>query len=89
MVYAPVSASKSEWLIFGGTSVAAPLIGGIIGSNGGKVSYETPYGPNAQRWLNDVTTGANGGCGDIYFCSSGPGYDGPTGLGTPNTGRAF
>jgi subtilase family serine protease len=87
--YAPVSASSSEWLIFGGTSVAAPLIAGIIGSNGGEVSYQIPYGPSSQSWLNDVTTGANGGCGDTYFCTSGPGYDGSTGVGTPNTGRAF
>jgi hypothetical protein len=39
--------------------------------------------------LHDVTTGANvlpGGfnCGGDYQCHAVPGYDGPTGNGTPN-----
>jgi subtilase family serine protease len=33
-VYAPVSATASEWLEFGGTSVSAPLIAGIIATHG-------------------------------------------------------
>jgi hypothetical protein len=32
----------------------------------------------------DVTGGANGVCGGSYLCTGVPGYDGPTGLGTPN-----
>jgi hypothetical protein len=37
-----------------------------------------------------VTTGSNGNCArgrktsTKYLCTAGPGYDGPTGLGTPN-----
>src|SRR5262249_23942881 len=38
--------------------------------------------------LNDVTTGSNGSCGS-YLCNAAAGYDGPTGLGTPNTAAAF
>ena len=36
--------------------------------------------------LNDVTTGSNKhwDCGGDYLCTAGKGYDGPTGLGTPN-----
>jgi hypothetical protein len=34
--------------------------------------------------LFDVTSGSNGSCGGSYLCTAGPGYDGPTGLGTPN-----
>ena len=33
--------------------------------------------------LFDITTGSDGGCGNV-LCNAGPGWDGPTGLGTPN-----
>jgi Carboxypeptidase regulatory-like domain len=34
--------------------------------------------------FNDVTAGDNGTCTPTYLCTAGPGYDGPTGLGTPS-----
>jgi len=93
-VYCPnsgrsISQTRSTWLVFGGTSVAAPLIGGVYGANGGAslVMYgSNPY--NNLSGLFDVTTGSNGVC-NSYFCNSGVGYDGPTGLGTPNGISAF
>ena len=39
--------------------------------------------------LNDVTEGANGTCDGDYLCTAVPGYDGPTGNGTPNGLSAF
>jgi subtilase family serine protease len=88
LVYGPISTTASAWLIFGGTSVGAPLIAGIYAANGGAVSYgSNPYA--ATTHLNDVTSGTNGYCGGTYFCTAGPGYDGPTGLGTPNGTTAF
>jgi subtilase family serine protease len=87
-VYAPVSNTYSAWQVFGGTSVAAPLVGGVYAVNGGTVSYASnPYANLA--WLYDVVSGSNGSCGGTYFCTSGPNYDGPTGLGTPNGVNAF
>jgi subtilase family serine protease len=87
-VYGPVNARKSGWLVFGGTSVAAPLIAGIYGVNGGAVNYGSdPY--NNTGALFDVTSGSNGSCGGSYFCTAKVGYDGPTGLGTPNGSSAF
>jgi subtilase family serine protease len=87
-VYGPNSAGDSVWLRFGGTSVSAPLIGGIFGANGGTVNdAETLYdNPGA---FYDVTTGSNGTCRKAYFCNGEVGYDGPTGLGTPNGSSAF
>ena len=38
--------------------------------------------------LNDVTSGKNGTCG-APLCTAGTGWDGPTGLGTPNGTGAF
>lgn len=83
--------SQSGWLIFGGTSVATPIIASVYalagtpGSTALPVSY--PYAnPGA---LNDVTSGSNGSCGGTYLCTGEVGYDGPTGLGTPNGTAAF
>ena len=87
-VYAPKTRTKSGWLVFGGTSVAAPLIAGIYGVNGGAVNYGAdPYGHLGALW--DVTSGSNGSCGGTYLCTGEVGYDGPTGLGTPNGATAF
>ncbi|HEY6047937.1 MAG TPA: hypothetical protein VIV07_02710 [Sphingomicrobium sp.] len=87
-VYGPVSRSRSGWMVFGGTSVAAPLIAGVYGANGGTASYGSdPYGNTTS--LFDVTSGSNGSCGGSYLCTGTGGYDGPTGLGTPNGTTAF
>lgn len=87
-VYGPANFRRSGWLVFGGTSVAAPLVAGVYGVNGGAVNYGSdPYAHAGN--LNDVVSGSNGSCGGTYFCTSGPGYDGPTGLGTPNGSAAF
>jgi subtilase family serine protease len=86
-VYAPSRKNRSAWLVFGGTSVAAPLIGGIYAVNGGGVTLGSPYANTSA--LNDVTSGSNGSCGGTYQCTAGAGYDGPTGLGTPNGASAF
>ena len=87
-VYAPVNNRSSGWLVFGGTSVAAPLVAGIYGVNGGTVTYgSNPYATTSA--LFDVTSGSNGSCGGTYFCTAGASYDGPTGLGTPYGAGAF
>jgi hypothetical protein len=75
-------------MVFGGTSVSAPVVGGVYALNAGAVTYGSdPYGHTDALW--DVTSGSNGSCGGSYLCTAGPGYDGPTGLGTPNGTTAF
>jgi subtilase family serine protease len=84
------SAGGANWLVFGGTSVAAPLIGGVYGLSGSS----TAGVPAALAYANpgtlyDVTSGSNGRCvrgktGSPYLCNGAVGFDGPTGLGTPN-----
>jgi subtilase family serine protease len=89
-VFGPTSSSPSRgvWAVVGGTSVAAPLVAGIYGVNGGGVTYgSNPYANTGS--INDVTSGSNGSCGGTYFCTAGAGYDGPTGLGTPKGSTAF
>ena len=88
-VYGPVSRTSSTWLVFGGTSVAAPLIGGIYGVTGHGPGSASGIYSAASSAFNDVTSGSNGSCGGTYFCTAGSGYDGPTGRGTPNGTTAF
>lgn len=81
-VYGPSRRNRSAWMVFGGTSVAAPLVGGIYALGGGSATYGSdPYAHTSA--LNDVTSGSNGSCGGSYLCTAVAGYDGPTGLGTP------
>jgi subtilase family serine protease len=78
------------WLVFGGTSVAAPLVGAVYalaGNGGGGAGASYAYG-HAQG-LADVVAGSNGTCTTPYLCTAGVGYDGPTGLGTPIGITAF
>ncbi len=79
----------SGWLVFGGTSVASPIIASVyaLAGNASTVTYGSyPYSHTASLW--DVTSGSNGSCG-TYLCNGAVGYDGPTGLGTPNGVGAF
>ena len=83
------SYQQSGWLMFGGTSVGAPLIASVYALAGNAAAIN--YGSNPYKFpseLNDVTTGSNGPCGNA-LCNATSGWDGPTGLGTPNGTGAF
>ncbi|MFN8498563.1 MAG: peptidase S8 [Anaerolineae bacterium] len=80
----------SGWLVFGGTSVSAPIIASVyaVAGNTASVTYGSyPYSHTGN--LFDVTSGSNGSCGNGYLCTGGAGYDGPTGVGTPNGTAGF
>jgi hypothetical protein len=87
--YGPLGpGNTSGWMVFGGTSVGAPLVAAIYAASGAH-----PTGARSL-WLRtgdlyDITRGSNGACGGIYFCAAAPGYDGPTGNGTPKGKAAF
>jgi subtilase family serine protease len=74
------------WLVFGGTSVASPLIASVyaLAGNASTVVKYGSYPYSDPPALNDVTSGSNGSCGTSVLCNAAPGWDGPTGLGTPN-----
>ncbi|MFI9809665.1 S8 family serine peptidase [Streptomyces sp. NPDC052301] len=78
------------WNVYGGTSASAPFIAGVYALAGTPASGDDPasYPYAHPDKLNDVSDGANGSCG-TYLCQAGKGYDGPTGLGTPNGVAAF
>jgi hypothetical protein len=78
------------WAQVGGTSLSSPLIASVyaLAGNSGTVTYGSyPYSHTGS--LFDVTSGSNGSCSPAYLCTAGPGYDGPTGLGTPDGTGGF
>jgi subtilase family serine protease len=83
------------WTAYGGTSVASPIIAAIYALAGRPAAGTYPasylYGNTAA--LNDVLGGNNDvtwhTCTVTYLCNGVAGYDGPTGLGTPNGIGAF
>lgn len=76
--------NEPGWMIVGGTSLAAPLIAGMIGLAGNAAEVADPaYLYAHPEGLHDVVGGENGYCGGDYLCTGLPGYDAPTGLGSP------
>jgi subtilase family serine protease len=87
-VYTSNKSGTGAWYRYGGTSVAAPIIATLYALNGQGATYGSdPYAHTGA--IYDVTVGSNGACGGTYLCAAGPGYDGPTGLGTPDGATAF
>ncbi|MCQ4079835.1 S53 family peptidase [Streptomyces sp. RB6PN25] len=85
------SYQASGWNVYGGTSASSPIIASVYADAGKPSSGSNPASfpyKNASA-LNDVTSGSNGSCSPSYLCNAGQGFDGPTGLGTPNGTTAF
>lgn len=79
------SFQSGGWGVVGGTSASAPIIAAgyaLAGPATGE-QYPNSFPYLNTKALNDVTEGNNGACDITYICTSGTGYDGPTGLGTP------
>ncbi len=77
---------QKGWFKVGGTSLASPIIATVYAQAGNIKSNiagnSIPYKSNAR--LHDVIDGNNGNCKTSYLCRAIKGYDGPTGLGSPN-----
>jgi subtilase family serine protease len=83
------SYGESGWLTFGGTSVSSPIIASVYALAGNAASIDNNYPYTHSTSLNDVTSGSNGSCTTTQWCNARAGWDGPTGLGTPNGVGAF
>jgi subtilase family serine protease len=83
--------SEGGWLEVGGTSASSPIIASVFALAGtpaaGTYPSSYPYAHTGD--LFDVTSGSNGTCSPAYLCTAEVGYDGPTGLGTPDGTGAF
>ncbi|MDQ2837595.1 MAG: peptidase S8 [Actinomycetota bacterium] len=79
----------SGWQVYGGTSASSPIIASVYAMSGNTAGYPASYTWANSSGLNDVTSGSNGSCSPSVWCTAGSGWDGPTGLGTPNGTGAF
>jgi len=78
------------WFTVGGTSASSPIVAGVyaLAGNASRVNYGSyPYSHTSG--LFDVVGGTNGTCTPSYLCTGVAGYDGPSGLGTPNGATGF
>jgi len=85
------SYDQHGWLEVGGTSASSPIIASVYALAGTPTAGSYPASSlyaHASA-LNDVTSGSDGSCSPAYLCTAQAGYDGPTGLGTPNGLTAF
>jgi len=73
----------SGWNVYGGTSVSSPLVASLFAKTGqGAATGEYAWTHTSNFY--DVTSGSNGSCSPSVLCNAGAGWDGPTGVGTPN-----
>jgi subtilase family serine protease len=80
----------SGWQVYGGTSVASPIVASVyaLAGNTSSVDNASRAYANASS-LFDVTSGSDGSCSTSQLCTARVGWDGPTGLGTPDGVGAF
>jgi subtilase family serine protease len=74
-----------------GTSVSSPIIAAVYALADDSSATTTPaaLAYTHPSDLFDITSGSEGTCSPTYLCTAGTGYDGPTGLGTPDGVGAF
>jgi hypothetical protein len=85
------SYDQGGWVEVGGTSEAAAIIAATYALAGRAASgaYPAEFLYDHPGDLNDITSGDDGTCSVSYLCTARTGYDGPTGLGTPDGTGAF
>jgi subtilase family serine protease len=105
LVYQGYTGVTPGYYIFGGTSASSPIIASVYalaGNASTELSAKSLWvaGAAHSASLNDVVIGSNGltdgitnavgqTCTPVLICYAMPGYDGPTGNGTPNGIGAF
>ena len=77
------NAGSGGWIVVGGTSAASPFVAGVYARYGITPSNDASFAYAHTGQFFDITTGKNGSCSGA-LCNAGAGWDGPTGLGTPN-----
>jgi hypothetical protein len=76
------NAGSGGWIVVGGTSASSPYVAGVMTRLGHGADGPSYWYSHAAQFF-DVTTGSNGSCSGL-MCKAAAGWDGPTGLGTPN-----
>jgi hypothetical protein len=85
--------TTQHWVKAGGTMLAGAIVAAVYALAGAPArgTYPASYPYEHHRYLYDVSHGNNGSCLLLpqYLCNARKGFDGPTGLGTPDGTGAF
>jgi hypothetical protein len=78
------SNSNGGWNEVGGTSASSPMLAAMFALAGspGSTPADDIYTHTSDFF--DITSGNNGSCSPAFLCTAETGYDGPTGIGTPD-----
>jgi hypothetical protein len=78
------SNGNGGWNEVGGTSASSPMLAAMyaLAGNAGSTPADDIYTHTSDFF--DVTSGNDGSCSPAYLCTAETGYDGPTGIGTPD-----
>ncbi len=79
---ATYNAGAGGFVTVGGTSAATPFVAGVYALTG-LAGVDPSFAYTYASSFHDVTSGSNGFCGTVD-CNAGTGWDGPTGVGTPD-----
>ncbi len=72
------------FIVVGGTSASSPFVAGVFARYGiSGASHDASFVYSHKTALFDITSGSNGSC-RTALCKAAAGWDGPTGLGSPN-----
>src|SRR5579859_1139090 len=78
------SNGNGGWNEVGGTSASSPMLAGMFALAGspGTTPADDIYTHTGNFF--DITAGNDGSCSPAYLCTAETGYDGPSGIGTPD-----
>ncbi len=78
------SNGNGGWNEVGGTSASSPMLAAMyaLAGNAGSNPADDIYTHTSDFY--DVTSGNDGSCSPAYLCTAETGFDGPTGIGTPD-----
>lgn len=72
------------FVVVGGTSASSPFLAGVFARYGiSGAAHNASFAYSHKAAFFDITSGRNGSCTSA-LCRAAAGWDGPTGLGTPN-----
>jgi hypothetical protein len=78
------NANDGGFLVLGGTSVSSPFVAGVYARYGiSGASHDASFAYSHKTEFFDITTGSNGNCPGV-LCHAAVGWDGPSGIGSPN-----
>jgi hypothetical protein len=88
-VYCTSPAGSANWHVTGGSSASSPFTSGVFAMLG--ITSIPGFDPswlytNREKFWDVTSGGPVGSCpsgSPSYYCNAAPGYDGPTGVGTP------